>query len=196
MIKFSATLLATLIAASVQAATVDLRILETTDLHSNMMDFDYYKDTPTEKFGLVRTASLINAARGEVKNSVLVDNGDLIQGSPLGDYMAAKGLKKGEIHPVYKAMNTRDYAVGNLGNHEFNYGLKYLHDALAGAKFPYVNANIIDVKTQKPLFTPYLIKETEVVDQDGKKQTLKIGYIGFVPPQIMTWDKANLDGKV
>lgn len=48
MIKFSATLLATLIAASVQAATVDLRILETTDLHSNMVDFDYYKDTPTE----------------------------------------------------------------------------------------------------------------------------------------------------
>ncbi|WP_336667112.1 bifunctional 2',3'-cyclic-nucleotide 2'-phosphodiesterase/3'-nucleotidase [Enterobacter mori] len=196
MIKFSATLLATLVAASVQAATVDLRILETTDLHSNMMDFDYYKDTPTEKFGLVRTASLINAARGEVKNSVLVDNGDLIQGSPLGDYMAAKGLKKGEIHPVYKAMNTLDYTVGNLGNHEFNYGLTYLHDALAGAKFPYVNANIIDVKTQKPLFTPYLIKETEVVNQDGKKQTLKIGYIGFVPPQIMTWDKANLDGKV
>ncbi|MER1491983.1 bifunctional 2',3'-cyclic-nucleotide 2'-phosphodiesterase/3'-nucleotidase [Enterobacter cloacae] len=196
MIKFSATLLATLIAASVQAATVDLRILETTDLHSNMMDFDYYKDTPTEKFGLVRTASLINAARNEVKNSVLVDNGDLIQGSPLGDYMAAKGLKKGEIHPVYKAMNTLDYTVGNLGNHEFNYGLKYLHDALAGAKFPYVNANIIDVKTKKPLFTPYLIKETEVVDQDGKKQTLKIGYIGFVPPQIMIWDKANLDGKV
>ncbi|MGC5890172.1 bifunctional 2',3'-cyclic-nucleotide 2'-phosphodiesterase/3'-nucleotidase [Enterobacter roggenkampii] len=196
MIKFSATLLATLIAASVQAATVDLRILETTDLHSNMMDFDYYKDTPTEKFGLVRTASLINAARGEVKNSVLVDNGALIQGSPLGDYMATRGLKKGEIHPVYKAMNTLDYTVGNLGNHEFNYGLTYLHDALAGAKFPYVNANIIDVKTQKPLFTPYLIKETEVVDQDGKKQTLKIGYIGFVPPQIMTWDKANLDGKV
>ncbi len=93
-------------------------------------------------------------------------------------------------------MNTLDYTVGNLGNHEFNYGLTYLHDALAGAKFPYVNANIIDVKTQKPLFTPYLIKETNVVDQDGKKQTLKIGYIGFVPPQIMTWDKANLDGKV
>lgn len=196
MIKFSVTLLATLIATSVNAATVDLRILETTDLHSNMMDFDYYKDTPTEKFGLVRTASLINAARGEAANSVLVDNGDLIQGSPLGDYMAAKGLKKGDIHPVYKALNTLDYAVGNLGNHEFNYGLDYLHNALAGAKFPYVNANIIDAKTKKPLFTPYLIKETQVKDKDGKTQTLRIGYIGFVPPQIMTWDKANLDGKV
>ncbi|HAT1585579.1 TPA: 2',3'-cyclic-nucleotide 2'-phosphodiesterase [Citrobacter farmeri] len=196
MIKFSATVLATLIAASVNAATVDLRIMETTDLHSNMMDFDYYKDTATEKFGLVRTASLINAARSEAKNSVLVDNGDLIQGSPLGDYMAAKGLKDGDIHPVYKALNTLDYAVGNLGNHEFNYGLEYLQKALAGAKFPYVNANIIDVKTQKPLFTPYLIKETDVVDQDGRKQKLNIGYIGFVPPQIMTWDKANLSGKV
>ncbi|EOC0264526.1 bifunctional 2',3'-cyclic-nucleotide 2'-phosphodiesterase/3'-nucleotidase [Cronobacter dublinensis] len=196
MIKFSATMIATLVAASVNAATVDLRILETTDLHSNMMDFDYYKDAPTEKFGLVRTASLINAARQEAANSVLVDNGDLIQGSPLGDYMAAKGLKDGDVHPVYKAMNTLDYAVGNLGNHEFNYGLDYLHKALAGANFPYVNANIIDAKTQKPLFTPYLIKETQVKDKDGKPHTLKIGYIGFVPPQIMTWDKANLSGKV
>jgi len=196
MIKFSATILAMLIATSVNAATVDLRILETSDLHSNMMDFDYYKDTPTEKFGLVRTASLINAARSETLNSVLVDNGDLIQGSPLGDYMAAKGLKKGDIHPVYKALNTLDYAVGNLGNHEFNYGLDYLHMALSGAKFPYVNANIIDAKTNKPLFTPYVIKETVVKDKDGKEQTLRIGYIGFVPPQIMTWDKTNLEGKV
>ena len=196
MIKFSATLLATLVTANVYAATVDLRILETTDLHSNMMDFDYYKDAPTEKFGLVRTASLINAARSEAANSVLVDNGDLIQGSPLGDYMAAKGLKDGEVHPVFAAMNTLNYAVGNLGNHEFNYGLDYLHNALAGANYPYVNANVIDAKTNKPLFTPYLIKPTEVKDREGKTHTLNIGYIGFVPPQIMTWDKANLSGNV
>ncbi|NBD00085.1 bifunctional 2',3'-cyclic-nucleotide 2'-phosphodiesterase/3'-nucleotidase [Atlantibacter hermannii] len=196
MIKFSATLLATLVTANVYAATVDLRILETTDLHSNMMDFDYYKDAPTEKFGLVRTASLINAARSEAANSVLVDNGDLIQGSPLGDYMAAKGLKDGEVHPVFAAMNTLNYAVGNLGNHEFNYGLDYLHNALAGANYPYVNANVIDAKTNKPLFTPYLIQPTEVKDREGKTHTLNIGYIGFVPPQIMTWDKANLSGNV
>ena len=163
MIKFSATLLATLIAASVNAATVDLRIMETTDLHSNMMDFDYYKDTAT--------ASLINDARNEVKNSVLVDNGDLIQGSPLADYISAKGLKAGDVHPVYKALNTLDYTVGTLGNHEFNYGLDYLKNALAGAKFPYVNANVIDARTKQPMFTPYLIKDTEVVDKDGRPAT-------------------------
>lgn len=93
-------------------------------------------------------------------------------------------------------MNTTDYAVGNLGNHEFNYGTDYLHKAISGARFPYVNANIVDVKTGKPLFTPYLLKETRVIDSDGRAQTLKIGYIGFVPPQIMTRDKANLSGKV
>ncbi|KQN47200.1 2', 3'-cyclic nucleotide 2'-phosphodiesterase [Serratia sp. Leaf51] len=190
------SLLATLTAASVQASQVDLRIMETTDLHSNMMDFDYYKDKPTEKFGLVRTASLIHAARNEATNSVLVDNGDIIQGSPLGDYMAAKGLKEGDVHPVYLAMNTLNYAVGNLGNHEFNYGLDYLKKALAGAKFPYVNANVIDDKTGKPLFTPFLITDNAVKDRDGKTHNLRIGYIGFVPPQIMVWDKANLQGKV
>ncbi|CAH0147797.1 2',3'-cyclic-nucleotide 2'-phosphodiesterase/3'-nucleotidase [Rahnella aquatilis] len=190
------SLLAVLTAASVQASQVDLRIMETTDLHSNMMDFDYYKDKPTDKFGLVRTASLIHAARNEVTNSVLVDNGDIIQGSPLGDYMAAKGLKQGDVHPVYLAMNTLDYAVGNLGNHEFNYGLNYLKKALAGAKFPYVNANVIDDKTGKPLFTPFLITDNAVKDREGKTHNLRIGYIGFVPPQIMVWDKANLQGKV
>ncbi|MDY4377190.1 bifunctional 2',3'-cyclic-nucleotide 2'-phosphodiesterase/3'-nucleotidase [Pectobacterium brasiliense] len=190
------SLLATLVATTVHAATVDLRVLETTDLHSNMMDFDYYKDTPTDKFGLVRTASLIHAAREQATNSVLVDNGDLIQGSPLGDYMAAKGLKAGDVHPVYQAMNTLDYSVGNIGNHEFNYGLDYLHKALSGAKFPYVNANVLDAKTGKPLFTPYHIENKSVTDRDGKQHTLHIGYIGFVPPQVMVWDKANLTGKV
>lgn len=196
MFKPCITLLALMVTTTVNAATVDLRILETTDLHSNMMDFDYYKDTPTEKFGLVRTATLIEAARKESKNSVLVDNGDIIQGSPLGDYMAAKGLQQGEIHPVYKALNSLNYRVGNLGNHEFNYGLDYLHKAISGARFPYINANVIDAKSGKPLFTPYLIEPVTVTDRDGNSHSLKIGYIGFVPPQIMVWDKANLQGKV
>lgn len=109
--------------------------------------------------------------------------------------MAAKGLKEGDVHPVYKAMNTLNYAVGNLGNHEFNYGLDFLHKALAGAKFPYVNANIIDAKTGKPMFTPYLIQDTRVVDSDGQSHTLRIGYIGFVPPQIMTGIKPILTAR-
>ena len=194
--KLTLSLLTLFISGSLQAATVDLRIIETTDLHGNMMNFDYFKDQPVDTFGLVKTANLIHQTRSEVKNSVLVDNGDLIQGSPMADYALNKGLKDGEIHPVYKAMNTLNYVVGNIGNHEFNFGLDYLQKSISGAKFPYVNANVYDAKTGKPYFQQYIIIDTPVVDREGNQQIIKIGYIGFVPPQIMQWDKLNLNGKV
>lgn len=194
--KLTLSLLTLFISGSLQAATVDLRIIETTDLHGNMMNFDYFKDQPVDTFGLVKTANLIHQTRSEVKNSVLVDNGDLIQGSPMADYALNKGFKDGEIHPVYKAMNTLNYVVGNIGNHEFNFGLDYLQKSISGAKFPYVNANVYDAKTGNPFFQQYIIIDTPVVDREGNQQIIKIGYIGFVPPQIMQWDKLNLNGKV
>lgn len=120
----------------------DLRVLETTDLHTNIMDFNYYSGKNDPTIGLARTASLIHAARNEAKNSVLVDNGDLLQGSPMGDYMAKVGLQMGDIHPAYKAMNLLDYEVGNIGNHEFNYGLDFLNKSISGADFPYINSNV------------------------------------------------------
>lgn len=183
----------------------DLRVLETTDLHTNIMDFNYYSGKEDPTIGLARTASLIHAARKEAKNSVLVDNGDLLQGSPMGDYMAKVGLQMGDVHPAYKAMNLLDYEVGNIGNHEFNYGLDFLNKSLHGAKFPYINANVYcadengcwnNVKKGEHLFTPYIIKEKQIIDNEGNNQTIKIGYIGFVPPQILLWDKQNLTGKV
>lgn len=184
-------------------ATVDLRIMETTDLHVNIVNYDYFADKPTDEYGLAKTATLIQKARAEAKNSLLIDNGDLIQGNPLGDYVATVDkLKDGETHPVYKAMNLLGYDAGNFGNHEFNYGLDFLKTAVKGSNFPYVNANIyIDDKDKDPsndknAFTPYLILDKEVTDSTGAKQKLKVGIIGFVPPQIMSWDKANLEGKV
>ncbi|WP_411993168.1 bifunctional 2',3'-cyclic-nucleotide 2'-phosphodiesterase/3'-nucleotidase [Agarivorans sp. DSG3-1] len=184
------------ISAHAHDSTLTLRIIETTDIHANVMDFDYYKDKPSAKIGLVRTASLVKQAQAEVANSVLVDNGDLIQGSPMGDYIANRGLNKQQVHPVYKAMNTLNYEVGNIGNHEFNYGLAFLDKALSGATFPYINANVIRSDNQQNYFSPYLIKSYSFNDKAGQAQALKIGYIGFVPPQIMIWDKANLEGKV
>ncbi len=70
---------------------VDLRIVATTEVHSFLTDIDYYKDAATDKVGFTRAVSLIRQARAEVKNSVLVDNGDLIQGNPIADYQAAQG---------------------------------------------------------------------------------------------------------
>lgn len=185
------------------SSTLKLRLLETTDIHTNIVNYDYYQDKSTDEFGLAKTATLIKKAREEAKNSILIDNGDLLQGNPLGDYVAKiDPLKDGETHPVYKAMNLLNYDVGNIGNHEFNFGLEHLDRSLKGAKFPYINSNVyVDDKDNNPnndknLFTPYQILERKFKDESGKEVTLKVGVIGFVPPQIMQWDKANLEGKV
>jgi 2',3'-cyclic-nucleotide 2'-phosphodiesterase / 3'-nucleotidase len=182
---------------------VKLRILETTDIHVNLVNYDYYQDTATDKYGLAKTATLIKQARAESQNSLLFDNGDLIQGNPLGDYVAKEDpLQDGETHPVYKAMNLLNYDAGNIGNHEFNYGLDFLGTSLKGSNFPYVNANVyVDDKDGNPdndknFFKPYEILDRTVVDEDGESHSIKVGVIGFVPPQIMQWDKANLEGKV
>ncbi|MGB0865740.1 MAG: bifunctional 2',3'-cyclic-nucleotide 2'-phosphodiesterase/3'-nucleotidase [Granulosicoccaceae bacterium] len=189
--------------AALSAATVDLRILETTDIHVHIVDYDYYSDKPSASVGLSKTATLIKAAREEASNSLLFDNGDLLQGNPLGDYIAKQqGLSGDQRHPVYKAMNLLDYDAGNLGNHEFNYGLEFLQQSLKGAAFPYVSANTYvydgddDSSNDKPFFTPYLMLDRELVDDTGAKHTIKVGVIGFVPPQIMQWDKKNLENKL
>lgn len=184
---------------------VNLRIMETTDIHTNLLNFDYYKNAASEKVGLAKTASLINQARAEDKgkNNILVDNGDLIQGTPLGTYKAKiEPLKEGEVHPAIAAMNLMDYDMATLGNHEFNYGLEYLDETYDDANFPFVNANVyVDDHDNDPTndvnkYTPYKIVNKKVTDESGKTKVIKIGYIGFVPPQINEWDKSHLDGKV
>ncbi|MCR8844320.1 bifunctional 2',3'-cyclic-nucleotide 2'-phosphodiesterase/3'-nucleotidase [Paenibacillus sp. SC116] len=184
-------------------SVLKLRLMETTDLHTNMVNYDYYQDKLTDEYGLAKTATLIKQSREEVKNSMLFDNGDLLQGNPLGDYVAkVQPLKDGETHPVYKAMNELQYDAANIGNHEFNFGLEHLDRSLKGAKFPYVNSNVyVDDKDKNPnndknRYNPYVILDRTFKDEAGKDVKLKVGVIGFVPPQIMNWDEAHLSGKV
>ena len=89
----------------VEGQTVDVRILATTDLHTNLVNYDYYQDKPVETLGLAKTAVLIEKAKKENPNVLLVDNGDTIQGTPLGTYKAiVDPVEKGEQHPMYAAL--------------------------------------------------------------------------------------------
>ncbi|MGV3650195.1 MAG: metallophosphoesterase, partial [Devosia sp.] len=191
-------------AVQAQENEAHLRIMETTDLHVAVFPYDYYADAANDTLGLARTAAIIEQIRSEAGNSVLFDNGDLIQGNPMGDYMAyEKGLAEGTVHPMIAAMNTLGYDAATLGNHEFNYGLDYLAAALDDADFPIVSANVVDgpelgadATTDKTLFAPYRIIEKQIVDGSGTSHPIRIGVIGFVPPQILTWDATHLAGKV
>lgn len=179
-----------------------LRIMETTDIHVHVFPYDYYADKPNDTLGLARTAAIIDSIRAEAGNAMLVDNGDFLQGNPLGDYIAyERGMKAGDMHPVVQAMNLLGYDCGTLGNHEFNFGLDFMFNTLAGARHPYVCANLTrgqlaaDPNKDDLFFKPYVIVEKEIVDGAGGKNPIKVGIIGFVPPQIMLWDAKNLEGK-
>ncbi|MET3521339.1 bifunctional 2',3'-cyclic-nucleotide 2'-phosphodiesterase/3'-nucleotidase [Mesorhizobium abyssinicae] len=190
--------------ARAAANQAHLRIMETTDIHVNVLPYDYYADKANDTMGLSRTASLIDAVRKEATNAMLIDNGDLLQGNPMGDYIAyEKGLKDGDLHPIMKGMNLLGYECSTLGNHEFNYGLSFLDKVLAGANFPFVCANLIrgtalaaNPRDDKLYLKPYVILDRKIKDGSGAEQPIRIGIIGFVPPQIMVWDLKNLEGNV
>ena len=189
-------------AARAQANQAHLRIMETTDIHVHVFPYDYYADKPNDTMGIARTASIIDSIRAEAGNSMLVDNGDVLQGNPMGDYIAYKrGMKEGDKHPVIEAMNVLGYDVGTLGNHEFNYGLDFMFNVVNGANFPWVCANLTkgqlasDPKDDELFFKPYVIVEKMVKDGSGNESPVKVGFIGFVPPQIMVWDIRHLEGK-
>jgi 2',3'-cyclic-nucleotide 2'-phosphodiesterase / 3'-nucleotidase len=188
-------------AALAQTTELRLRLLHTTDVHVHLAPYDYYQDKPSAEYGLALTATLIKAARAEARNTLLFDNGDLLQGSPLGDYVAkVKPPPAGSQHVAHRVMQALGYDAANVGNHEFNYGLPFLDNALANAGFPYVNANIVrDDGSQRGganAYRPWVMLERRFVDEAGAPHTLKIGVIGFVPPQVMQWDKQNLQGRV
>ncbi|EED65821.1 bifunctional 2',3'-cyclic-nucleotide 2'-phosphodiesterase/3'-nucleotidase [Comamonas testosteroni] len=199
-----------------QPATATLAVLETTDLHFNVRSYDYFKLTEDKTYGFERTATLIRAARKEFANTLLVDNGDTIQGTALADYEAEiKPIACTQQLSMYKAMGALSFDAGTLGNHEFNYGLPFLNQVLgggldvdgvdasqkcAGNGYPAVLANVYSSKTRKPLVQPYAVLERTMVAKgsDGKEVRLpiKIGVIGFTTPGIMNWDKRYLEGKV
>lgn len=187
--------------ARAQAGQAHLRIMETTDIHVHVLPYDYYADEAVDTLGLARTASLIEAVRAESTNSLLLDNGDLYQGNPMGDYIAYERGVEGQLHPVTKAMNALGYEASTLGNHEFNYGLDFLAGCLEGAEFPFVSANVVTKAGATPdqdetLVPPYVILDKVLTDGAGEEHPIRIGVIGFAPPQIVEWDRKNLEGRV
>ncbi|RYH03041.1 bifunctional 2',3'-cyclic-nucleotide 2'-phosphodiesterase/3'-nucleotidase [Salipiger sp. IMCC34102] len=188
--------------ARAQANQAHLRIMETTDIHVHVYPYDYYSDRQIDTVGLARTASLIDGIRAEATNSIVLDNGDFLQGNPMGDYIAyERGMKDGDMHPVIEALNTLGIDASTLGNHEFNYGLDFLMKSLAGSGYPVVSANVLKKRGATPtedetLVPPYVILDRQITDGSGETHPIRIGIIGFVPPQIMNWDRKHLEGNV
>ncbi|WP_251137300.1 bifunctional 2',3'-cyclic-nucleotide 2'-phosphodiesterase/3'-nucleotidase [Exiguobacterium sp. s150] len=187
---------------------VKLRFLETTDLHTNITNYDYFQDKVDNTIGLTKVATLIKQHRAEAgaDNTFLFDNGDTLQGTPFGDYVREVHQNNPGTfeHPMYKAMAALDYDAVTLGNHEFNFGLEFLYDAMEGSKgkLRFVNSNVKDLEGN-PIVSKFNVDgqevqiiERTVTDTDGETHTIKVGVFGVVPPKIMSWDSGNLQGRV
>jgi 2',3'-cyclic-nucleotide 2'-phosphodiesterase/3'-nucleotidase len=170
-------------------ATFRLTVLGTTDLHSHILDWDYFTDRPYSDshgnhVGLARLSTLINQVRADrgPATTLTVDSGDTIEGTPLAYYFAR--IEPDAPHPMALAMNAIGYDAAAIGNHEFNYGLGALERFADQVRHPMLCANATG-------FTPYLLKK---LDTDGPPLT--VGILGLVTPGCAIWDKSHLDGKV
>ena len=172
--------------------TASLRILATTDLHMHIIPYDYLSDQPVEGWGLTNTARLIRNARREVENTLLLDNGDFLHGTAMGDmvveqYHAADTGDLPGIHPMIAAMDHLGYDAGNIGNHDFDRGVQVLLSAVEQAGFPIVSANTITKRAASPtrdttLIPPFTILKRDIRDDSGVMREIKVGVIGFLPP--------------
>ncbi|SFF18737.1 2',3'-cyclic-nucleotide 2'-phosphodiesterase / 3'-nucleotidase [Actinacidiphila alni] len=183
--------------------TFSLRVLGTTDLHGHALNWDYftnaeYDDATHNDVGLAKVATLVEHARAEKGHdrTLLIDAGDIIQGTQLSYYYARvepiTGARRGPRHPMALAMNHMKYDAAALGNHEFNYGIPLLRAFQDQCDFPLLAANAVDAKTLKPAFPPYLVKEICV----RGARPVKVGILGLTNPGIAIWDKANVQGRM
>jgi 2',3'-cyclic-nucleotide 2'-phosphodiesterase / 3'-nucleotidase len=179
-----------------------LTVMGTTDLHGHVFNWDYFKDAEySDKagnaMGLARVSTLVNQVREQRGrcNTLLLDAGDTIQGTPLTYYYAKVDpitAKGGPVHPMAQAMNAIGYDAAALGNHEFNYGIETLRKFEQQLRFPLLGANALDAKTLKPAFAPYFIKKFHVPGAPP----VKVAVLGLTNPGIAIWDKAYVQGKL
>ena len=155
---------------------VQITILGTTDLHGNINPIDYYTNKPDNR-GLAKIATLINRVRKEQPNTLLVDSGDTIQGSPLESFHSRKNNVRTD--PMMLVTNSLNYDAMAVGNHEYNFGLKVLEKARGEAKFPWLSGNTYQKGTDRTHYKPYVVKEVAGV---------KIGILGLTTPGVPYWD--------
>jgi len=177
-------------------SVLHLRVLATSDLHAHLFPFNYFADCRDDAVGLAGLAALIEKARAECPNTLLFDNGDTLQGAPLADAALSEMMPRGDTHPMIAAMNALGYDAATLGNHDFDFGLDVLERTIADACYPLVLANARRIGEGTTRVVRHAILARTLRDEAGGMRTLHIGVTGAMPPQVMRWARAHLDGRI
>nr|WP_295974367.1 bifunctional UDP-sugar hydrolase/5'-nucleotidase [uncultured Bacillus sp.] len=154
---------------------IEIRILVTSDIHGYVYPTTF-RDQEEKNMGLAKLASIVKRKREE-GHVLLIDNGDLIQGSPLTFYHHK--FRNTTKNPMITAANYLKYDAVILGNHEFNFGLPVLKEAMVQSEFPWLSANIIE-NNGNPLAKPYMIKNIAGV---------RIAIVGLTTHYVPHWEE-------
>ncbi len=170
---------------------VTIQILFTSDVHGAIVDSQYSKGDAysISGSGLSRLSTALKERRALYPNTITLDNGDTIQGTPFTYYYAF--FNQDVEDPTMKALGILGYDAWNWGNHEFNYGMEILNKQVADAQnegIEVITANFVKSgsDTYEPYCSAYIVRTFDGV---------KVGVIGMDTPNIPTWDKpANWEG--
>lgn len=158
--------------------TAIVTILETSDLHGHIYPTDY-RGAEDKPIGLAKLSTIIRKERSIDPSLLLIDNGDLLQGTPFM-YHYAKYRADG-IHPAAKALNALRYDAAVIGNHEFNYGLDLLNQTASQSACPWLSANIVNEGDGQPAFgQPYRIFTLPA--------GIRIAVLGLTTHYIPNWE--------
>lgn len=171
------------LASDTEAEATEIMLMSTTDIHGKVWYTDLLTDSSVTN-SLLKVASAVDEIRAQYDNTILIDNGDLFQGTTVSTYnLLSQG---GANNPMVLALRNIGYDAEVLGNHEFNYAWDTMLTTYAeleapddenGTTVPVLSANVYwrDGENEgENAFTPYLIKTFDV---DG--QEFRVGIVGF-----------------
>ncbi len=155
---------------------VQLKLIQTSDVHGNYFPYDFIRDGDGEG-GLARICYyVINQRKTYDDRLLLLDNGDIIQGAPSAYYY--NYIDTSSVHLCAEIMNFMQYDAGNMGNHDLETGHSVYDRWVGQCDFPVLGANIVRVADGEPYFKPY-----EIFVREG----IKIAVLGMVTPAIPAW---------
>lgn len=164
-----------------QTKTVEIRVLQTSDVHGSFFPYDFIDRKPAEG-SMARAASYIKGLRKKYgDNLLLLDNGDILQGQPTCYY--CNYIKPSMPNVAASVINYMGYDAQTVGNHDIETGHAVYDKWISEVKCPVLGANVIDTSTGRPYLKPYAM-----FVRDG----VRIAVIGMLTPAIPNWLNYNL----
>lgn len=168
-------------AMTTKEKTIDLKFIETSDVHGSFFPYDFINRKP-KAGSLARVATYVNQLRSQHgENVILLDNGDILQGQPVNYYSNYVDTTSANI--AAQVVNYLRYDAQTIGNHDVETGHRVYDKWVSATHCPILGANVIDTKTNKPYLKPYTIL---------KRGGARIAIIGLLTPAIPNWLGENL----